>query len=466
MSSTLLALHAADGGVAFSPLPRTAADLLRDVARVSAVLPPARPGSHVLLAVHSDDYHFAVAMLASWAAGHAVALAPVDQPREAFLHLAQRSEISAVLHDTFSGAAIRIDRVLQQASDAGPLPPSELSANDLGVTFYDSASTPLALRRSQLLEEAADLARAAGLPARARTCATVSPETRHGLLLGLLWPLLSGGAFARRRATRLDDARILITSPAHLRVLLRASPQLSAAELHVVSDGGPVPEVARARLAGHVHDLGNAGDQRALLEEQIAWQEGIADAAVLELSPTRRMLLVAADGCDERTLPEGFERVLVLPSDAPALRRGASGEHVRARLLRALDLTAAGSPLAFELELHAQQVESDRAVYRIHVPATYVYFEGHFPGHPILPGAAQLSEMVLPCVRRARPELGPLTRMTRIKFQERIKPDELIDVALTFPSDRQQVDFALRRGETLCAAGRLSFASKTSESQP
>lgn len=471
MGSSLLALHAADASVAFAPLPRTAADLLRDAERVRAVLPPARPGSHVLIAVHDDDYHFAVALFGCWAAGHAVALGPVDVARDAFLRLAQRPEITAVLHDTFSGAPLRIDRLLVDArDDVPPLERNAWAANNLGVTFYDDALAPLELCRSQLLDETAALARAAGLPERARTVATVSPETRHGLTLGLLWPLLSGGAFARARAHAVTDAAILITSPAHLRAWLRSSPQLSAAELHVVSSGGPLPDAARARLAQHsqlrVHDLGDASDRRALLEEQLAWQPGVADAAVVELGPARRMLIVAADGCDERELREGFERVLVLPPDARAMQRGASGQHSRARLLRALDLTVDARPLAFELELREQRRESDRAVYRIHVPATYVYFEGHFPGHPILPGAAQLSEMVLPCVRRARPELGPLTRMTRIKFQERIKPDDSIDVALSFPSDPSQVDFSLRRGETVCAAGRLSFAIESEGPQP
>ena len=48
--------------------------------------------------------------------------------------------------------------------------------------------------------------------------------------------------------------------------------------------------------------------------------------------------------------------------------------------------------------------------------------------------------------------------MARLKFQERIKPDELIDVSLTFAQDPTSVDFALRRGATVCATGRLVFA--------
>jgi hypothetical protein len=60
-------------------------------------------------------------------------------------------------------------------------------------------------------------------------------------------------------------------------------------------------------------------------------------------------------------------------------------------------------------------------------------------------------------VRRARPELGRLVRLTRLKFQERILPDDRVVVALVFGSDPRQVDFALRRATTICAAGRLNF---------
>ncbi|HEY2735976.1 MAG TPA: hypothetical protein VGI70_18390, partial [Polyangiales bacterium] len=100
-----------------------------------------------------------------------------------------------------------------------------------------------------------------------------------------------------------------------------------------------------------------------------------------------------------------------------------------------------------------------RRVFRAHVPPDYGYFAGHFTGYPILPGAAQLSELVLPCVRRARPELGPLRQMSRIKFANRIKPDERVDVELAWRNDEPQIDFALRRGDAICSAGKLNFES-------
>jgi 3-hydroxymyristoyl/3-hydroxydecanoyl-(acyl carrier protein) dehydratase len=97
----------------------------------------------------------------------------------------------------------------------------------------------------------------------------------------------------------------------------------------------------------------------------------------------------------------------------------------------------------------------------VRVPERYGYFAGHFPGYPLMPGAAQLSELVVPFVRAVRPELGKLTRMARLKFQERIVPNDVIEVSLSFGSasaEEHSVEFALKRGDNVCANGRLWFA--------
>jgi hypothetical protein len=194
--------------------------------------------------------------------------------------------------------------------------------------------------------------------------------------------------------------------------------------------------------------------------------------AVVAREPARCELLLAAVDADP-----GLEPVLrdtlrarfgahALPDQflfGPLARTG-SGRHDTTRVLRAFGRKRDGTLLCNELEFGpAQRIESDaetRCVFEVHVPANYVYFEGHFPEHPILPGAAQLSDMVLPCVRSARPELGALTHMTRLKFSERISPDDTIEVHLHWRGTEPALEFALRRASTLCAAGRLSFSSE------
>jgi 3-hydroxymyristoyl/3-hydroxydecanoyl-(acyl carrier protein) dehydratase len=116
------------------------------------------------------------------------------------------------------------------------------------------------------------------------------------------------------------------------------------------------------------------------------------------------------------------------------------------------------------LTIELEQNTPERCVRCVRVPERYGYFNGHFPGYPLLPGAAQLSELVVPFVRTVQPELGRLTRMARLKFQERIVPNDLVEVSLRFAPDsadavatERSVEFALRRGDSLCASGRLWF---------
>ena len=82
--------------------PRTGGDLLRDVRAVAAQLPPAGPGSEVLV-VCGDRYHVAVAVLAAWERGHAVALPPNGAP-ETVRALRRRPGVVALLHDTDAAA--------------------------------------------------------------------------------------------------------------------------------------------------------------------------------------------------------------------------------------------------------------------------------------------------------------------------------------------------------------------------
>lgn len=139
------------------------------------------------------------------------------------------------------------------------------------------------------------------------------------------------------------------------------------------------------------------------------------------------------------------------------LARNGAGRHDRLSLLRLFGRDADTTPLSWELTIaHAQGT-----VRQVRVPERYGYFNGHFAGYPLLPGAAQLSELVIPFVRALQPELGRLTRMARLKFQERIVPNDLIEVSLTFAdaaSAERGVEFVLRRDEKVCASGRLWFA--------
>lgn len=252
--------------------------------------------------------------------------------------------------------------------------------------------------------------------------------------------------------------------------------------------------IARAR---GFHACG-VGSQRSAWEEQIGWIEGIRDAALLDVIPPEpataepepesasRWLLALVLDADldapaqdalrariARELPElklaqlrcatplSSRRV---PAAAPTFSTGAgdlwrdgAGRHDRVGVLRWFDMDRDGRPLSWSLEQGREHSSDAGFRCELRVPPRYGYFAGHFPGYPILPGAAQLSALVLPCVRRSRPQLGKLVKMARVKFQERIVPGDSVEVCLTFAPDPACVDFSLRRGDNVCASGRLWF---------
>jgi 3-hydroxymyristoyl/3-hydroxydecanoyl-(acyl carrier protein) dehydratase len=92
----------------------------------------------------------------------------------------------------------------------------------------------------------------------------------------------------------------------------------------------------------------------------------------------------------------------------------------------------------------------------VRVPEDLAYFRGHFPDAPVLPAVAQLDGIVLACVRRAWPRLGPLRGVARAKFHRPIAPGDTLALELerTGPG---AVRFALRRGVEPCSAGALLF---------
>ncbi len=51
-----------------------------------------------------------------------------------------------------------------------------------------------------------------------------------------------------------------------------------------------------------------------------------------------------------------------------------------------------------------------------------VFFRGHFPGNPVLPGAIQIDRLVLPCIKARWPDLGSVRAIRRIKFKKPITP--------------------------------------------
>jgi len=108
------------------------------------------------------------------------------------------------------------------------------------------------------------------------------------------------------------------------------------------------------------------------------------------------------------------------------------------------------------LDFRTLAVDPTTARFAVLVPADLLYFQGHFPGAPILPAIAQLLTLVVDRIHFVWPDLGQPRRVARLKFMRAIDPGDEIEVQLERTG--AEVRFTLLRGATDCTRGALAFA--------
>lgn len=94
---------------------------------------------------------------------------------------------------------------------------------------------------------------------------------------------------------------------------------------------------------------------------------------------------------------------------------------------------------------------------RFVIPATLRYFEGHFPGVPLLPGVVQIGWAIeLARQHLAEPTLTGFRSLSAVKFTRVIQPGARVSLLLTHESPAQ-IAFEYRADGVLCSTGRVSF---------
>lgn len=63
------------------------------------------------------------------------------------------------------------------------------------------------------------------------------------------------------------------------------------------------------------------------------------------------------------------------------------------------------------------------------IPEGSPWFQGHFPGNPLLPGIAQL-HLVMDAIRATQGDAVCLTGLKRVRFKRIIRPEETIDITV------------------------------------
>ncbi|CAA0091582.1 Benzoate--CoA ligase [Zhongshania aliphaticivorans] len=110
-----------------------------------------------------------------------------------------------------------------------------------------------------------------------------------------------------------------------------------------------------------------------------------------------------------------------------------------------------------ELIAHDSGITDSCAKLTLFVPHQLFYFNGHFPGNPILPGVVQIS-WVMHFAKQQFSELGQFQRLEVIKFQKIIHPGDTIYLELKWDTDKRRLLFSYRNSlEQSLASGRIGF---------
>ena len=88
----------------------------------------------------------------------------------------------------------------------------------------------------------------------------------------------------------------------------------------------------------------------------------------------------------------------------------------------------------------------------IHVPSDSPWFDGHFPGAPILPGVAQVG-MVFDAVRKVHNQELTVSSVRRVRFKGIIRPDDRLKI-IAAPLKQEADSYSFRilvQDEMVCS---------------
>ncbi|HZB90470.1 MAG TPA: hypothetical protein VE397_03445 [Stellaceae bacterium] len=88
-------------------------------------------------------------------------------------------------------------------------------------------------------------------------------------------------------------------------------------------------------------------------------------------------------------------------------------------------------------------------------PRSMLYFSGHFPGHPILPGVVQV-DWAIRLARRFLSLEKAAARSIQVKFRKPMPPETAMVLALAIDAGGR-LAFEYRDGEGICSSGRIGF---------
>jgi len=118
----------------------------------------------------------------------------------------------------------------------------------------------------------------------------------------------------------------------------------------------------------------------------------------------------------------------------------------------------------YEYELDNQGAK-DEIKAHIRVPSASPWFDGHFPEAPLLPGVAQLG-MVHDLLIRILGGQRPVTRVSRVRFKQMIRPDQPLVLTVKTGVEGASHSFRLIGDGGLICSGQMQLGPPKSNPRP
>jgi len=93
--------------------------------------------------------------------------------------------------------------------------------------------------------------------------------------------------------------------------------------------------------------------------------------------------------------------------------------------------------------------------YTLYLPLNSVYFKGHFPGRPILPGITQINWAI--SLLQPLLVVNEIKSLDRVKFMRPIRPDSKISLLLKLSNDDHRFSYRFFDDSGVFSSGQVTF---------